>query len=402
MEAVTITLGGMKVMLDEFKERPTEALEGLVRRWQQQFSTALTQLMEAELAVQVGEGTQTGAARNGYAVRQYTIKGIGTLEVRVPRDRQGRYRSTVIPPRQRYDARIGEDMALMHLGGMSTRTIAMYSERFWGRSFSAQEVSEATRRLDGEAEAWRTRPLPGAYRYLYVDGTYVSVRRKTVDKEPVLVVIGVDTDGQRQVLGVQTGAAESATNWQVLFEDLLSRGLDPSKVELGMMDGLSGLEGIFRRCFYRAKVQRCQIHKRRNVMAKVPKRLQEAMRAHLRTVFYNHSERASREAFASLKTEFQSTCPSAVACLESDLDALLAFYAFPEAHWPSLRSTNPIERLNKEYKRRTRSMEIVGNEQSLYTLFAFISLRMERHWRSATFGCPSVAYLKNFSLTQKT
>jgi len=121
-------------------------------------------------------------------------------------------------------------------------------------------------------------------------------------------------------------------------------------------------------------------------------------------VFYNESATASREAFSRLSQRFQRVCPDGVDCLEKDLDAILAFYAFPKAEWPSLRSTNPIERLNKEFKRRTKAMEVLGGEKTCYAILAHISMRMEKTWKKAKIGTSNVVHLKPFQarLTQKT
>jgi len=405
MLRVEVNLAEVKVAIERFRADPVTALDNLVQGWRAQFAGALTRIMDAELELFLGS-RRAGKdnARNGYVGRSFAVKGVGELEVRVPRDRKGRFHSAVVPPRQRYDVRIQQDMALMHLGGMSTRTIALMSERFFGRSFSAQEVSEATASLRGSVDAWRSRRLQVPYKYLYLDGTHFSVRRGDVGKEPVLVAIGVDLDGYRSVLGFQSGDKESSRTWDVFLGELVHRGLDPSAVQLGLMDGLPGLEGIFRKKFPKARVQRCQIHKSRNVLAKVPRRLQEEVRTVMNAVFYNESEQASRAALATFRDQWGRRCPDATACLERDLDAILAFYAFPKMEWPSLRSTNPIERLNKEFKRRTKSMEVIGGEQTMYTILAYISMRMEHTWRRAKVGSTNVVYLKPFEvrLTQKT
>lgn len=406
MLRVEVSLANVKVALEKFRADPVGALEGLVQGWRAQFSSALTQLMDAEIELFLGQERQAGKdnARNGYVDRTFAVKGVGLLEIRAPRDRSGKFISAVLPPRQRYDTRIQQDMALMHLGGMSTRTIELMSERFFGRRFSAQEVSEATATLHASVEAWRSRPLEARYKYIFLDGTFFAVRRKDVGREPVLVAIGVEEDGTRAVLGFQSGDKESATTWNEFLGDLLRRGLNPDAVQLGLMDGLAGLQRTFTQRFRRAKVQRCQIHKSRNVLAKIPRRLQEEFRPAMTSVFYNEGLEQSQKAFASLKAKYGRLCPDAVKCLEDDLESVLTFYAFPRNEWPSLRSTNPIERLNKEFKRRTNSMEIVGGEKSMYTLLAYVSMRMEHGWRSSKVGQKNVVHLNSFevALTHKT
>jgi len=239
---------------------------------------------------------------------------------------------------------------------------------------------------------------------MFLDATNFKMRRKDVGREPVLVAIGVDEEGRRSVLGFQAGDKESSRSWDAFLGDLIHRGVDPAGVELGLMDGLPGLEQVFTTRFRKARTQRCQVHKAVNVLVKVPKRIQPTFIPMMNEVFYNESSAASREAFSRLSQRFQRVCPDGVECLEKDLDAILAFYAFPKAEWPSLRSTNPIERLNKEFKRRTKAMEVLGGEKTCYAILAYISMRMEKTWKKAKIGTSNVVHLKPFQarLTQKT
>jgi putative transposase len=152
------------------------------------------------------------------------------------------------------------------------------------------------------------------------------------------------------------------------------------------MDGLSGLETVFKEEFPKAKVQRCQVHVSRNVLAKVSKKYKKEVADDLRSIFYASSKRKALGFYKQFKEKWEKDFPSAVLSLERSLDACLTFFSFPEEEWISLRTTNIIERLNKEFKRRTKSMEIVAGEVACYRLLAFISLRMELHWRSNPIG----------------
>jgi putative transposase len=203
----------------------------------------------------------------------------------------------------------------------------------------------------------------------------------------VLVAIGVTDTGHKLVLGFQAGDKESATSWREFFRDLKTRGLNGQTVTLGIMDGLRGLETVFKQELPRAKVQRCQLHVARNVLAKVTtKRLKKVVGDDMRSIFYASSWEKALQFFAQFKDKWQREFPSAVKCLESSIDACLTFFHYPEEHWISLRTTNIIERLNKEFKRRTKPMEIVAGEHACYALLAFICLKMELHWRSNPIG----------------
>ncbi len=313
------------------------------------------------------------------------MKGIGEVNVDMPRDRKGEFKTQVIPRSKQYEDELKEDLSFMFLTGISTRTLSMISKRLLGRKISSSEVSNANRVLIDAVEGWRTRDFSEeTIKYIFVDGVNFSMRiSKSIEKVPVLVAIGVTQKGQKMVLGFQSGDKESAPIWREFFKDLKSRGLDGSKVALGIMDGLPGLEKVFKEEFSKAKVQRCQVHVARNVLAKVPKKLKKTVADDLRSIFYASSKQKAMEFFELFKKKWQQDLPSAVKCLENSIDSCLTFFMCPEEEWLSLRTTNIIERLNKEFKRRIKPMEIVAGESACYTLLAFICLKMELHWRTS-------------------
>ncbi len=266
--------------------------------------------------------------------------------------------------------------------------LSLLSNRLIGRKISPTEVSETHRELTGAVEKWRTRDLSGeAIKYIFVDGVNFKMRvDKSIENTPVLAAIGITEKGIKMVIGLQMGDKESASNWREFFKDLKGRGLDGAKIRLGIMDGLPGLEKVFKEEFPKAKVQRCQVHVARNVLAKVPRKLKQAVADDMRSIFYASSKTKAREFFKEFRKKWEKDIPSAVKTLEKSIEACLNFFDFPENEWTSLRTTNIIERLNKEYKRRTKSMEIVAGESACYRLLAFISLKMELTWRSNPVG----------------
>lgn len=353
----------------------------------------LTEMMNAELTHFLGRDPyerkgNVANYRNGSYGRHFTLKGIGDVSVKVPRDRNGEYESQVLPRSKQYEDEIRRDLCLMFLSGVSTRTLSLMSTRLIGRRISHTEVSLANKELIEAVEKWRTRDLSKEpVKYLFIDGVNFDMRMgDSIEKVSVLVAIGVTESGQRLVLGLQAGDKESASNWREFFRDLKGRGLDSSRIILGVMDGLSGLEKVFAEEFPKARIQRCQVHVARNVLAKVPQKFKEAAADGMRSIFYASSREKARKLFAEFKKGWEASIPSAVKCLENSLEACLTFFNFPEEEWISLRTSNIIERLNKEFKRRTRPMEIVAGERSCYTLLAFIALKMELHWRSNPIG----------------
>lgn len=320
--------------------------------------------------------------RNGHYQRTFAVKGLGRLNVKVPRDRQGKYQTKVLEPYKRNEASIEEDVAVLYLLGQSTRSLSLISERLLGTKISASKVSECSGRLIESVEKWRSRRLTESFKYLYLDGTNFSMRiDKKIVKVCVLVVIGVDENGVKQVIALQAGDKESAGTWRQLFKDLKARGLDKRAVKLGIMDGLPGLEKVFKEEFSEAKIQRCQVHVARNIMSKVPQNMKEKVADDMRSVFYADTKKNALKFFDEFKQKYEKDVPSAVKCLEASLESTLCYLSFPKEEWISLRTTNPIERLNKEFKRRTKSMEIVAGEASCYNLLAVISLRMEVYWK---------------------
>jgi putative transposase len=226
--------------------------------------------------------------RNGSYRRRFALKGIGEVPVQVPRDRKGDYQTRVIPKSKQYEDELRQDIAVMFLSGVSSRTLAMISQRLIGHKISSAEVSRCSRELVQAIESWRNRNLSSMrFKYLFCDGVYFEMRiATTIERVSVLVVIGVAENGQKQVISIQSGDKESASSWRETFKDLKRRGLDSQMVTLGIIDGLPGLEKVFREEFPRGKVQRCQVHLARNVLAKVPRKLKQEVADDIRSIFY--------------------------------------------------------------------------------------------------------------------
>jgi putative transposase len=304
-----------------------------------------------------------------------------------------------LPRSKRYEDSIREDLCMMYLTGISTRTLSMLSKKLIGRKISPQEVSNASKELIEAVESWRNRDLSHeGIKYLFIDGVTFPMRVKgSIERVSVLVAIGVSHAGYRLVVGLQAGDKESASGWREFFKDLKKRGLKAEEIRLGVMDGLPGLEKVFKEEFPSAMVQRCQVHVSRNVLAKVPKKLKREVADDIRSIFYASCKGKALKFFDKFKNKFEKELPSATKCLENSIDSCLTFFDFPEEEWISLRTTNNIERLNKEFRRRTRSMEIIAGESACYKLLAFICLKMEMHWRTQPIG----KVLKNLPFYKK-
>jgi transposase-like protein len=353
----------------------------------------LERVMDAEITLFLGQESEVLNKRNGFVTRRFVFKGLGTLQLRVPRDRAGRFETKVIPKGKRYDEALEKDLALLHLAGLSTRTLSQVSRRILGLSVSPQEVSNALATIVPAAKAFLERDLKARrFKYLWVDGTNFKVRRTTVEREPTLVVIGVDESDHKSVLAMVAGDKDARGAWEMVFATLKERGLDGSAVQLGIMDGLPGLAEAFVEAFPKARVARCWVHKLRNVMPLVPRRYQAQFKLDWDKVAYAAGRTAAEACFLQLQQRWQPLAGDAVARLQRDLEALLCHYDFPREHWSALRTTNPIERVNKEFKRRSKSMEQMGSD-GLKALLAFTALRLEFGWSTTPITSAKLANL---------
>lgn len=369
--------------LAEFKQNRIKALEAISVEVRNAVSSAFNGLLNAEMSVFLGQPDQQDNKRNGYRDREYALKHVGAIRLRMPRDRRQRFESSVVPQSEQIDPRLKEDMAVLHLAGLSKRTLAMVSKRILGVEVGKDTVSNSLDLVREKALAFLNRPLDGKrYTALFIDGTNFRIQRRgSTEKEPSLVVLGLDNRHCYSVLAIEPGTKDDAECWKSVFVSLRERGLDIQAVRIGVMDGLPGLEAAFQEFFPKATTGRCWVHAMRNAIAKAPARLRDAFKTKAHKVMYASSEDAARIAFSELKNAMAGDAERAVRCLEKDLESLLAHYRFEKKLWRGLKTTNPIERVNKELKRRTKSMETLG-EKTLDVLMAFTAIRLEFGWQT--------------------
>lgn len=390
---IVINVPDVRNFIKDIQEKPAKFFQMIRYDVRKSVGRYLTELMKEELTEFLGRKHyqrkgESKNHRNGSYSRSYTLKGIGKVAVKIPRDRKGEFQTKVVPRSQQVEDALVDDLSLMFLTGISTRSLALISKRLLGRSISPSKISSANKELAEAVEQWRERDL-SEYRlkYLFIDGTCFKMRvAGSVTTVPVLVVVGVTDTGHKMVLGMQSGDKESASTWRQYFKDLKRRGLAASSIELGIMDGLPGLEKVFTEEFMNAKIQRCQVHVARNVICKVPKKQKQEVADDLRSIFYASNKKKAWKFFYDFEKKWDKELPSAVKSLRYSIGRCLTFFDYPEEEWISLRTTNIIERLNKEFKRRTKTMEIVAGENACYRLMAFIALKMEVHWRSTPVG----------------
>lgn len=317
---------------------------------------------------------RNGVYRRDLATTQGMIE-----DLPVPRTRQG-FRTQLFERYRRRMAELDEAMCSMFVAGVSTAGVGAVMETLTGVQPSPSAVSRVFHRLETEFEAWKSRPLKAHYLYAYADGTYVTVMYNEEGcKMPILAIVGIDEEGKREVLGVCVGEQENQQAWEDLLDDLKRRGI--ARVDLWITDGNQAMLNAIQTRFPHAKRQRCIRHKIDNVLAYVPKKQQERVRDELKAIFYQDSREQAEQELAAFIARYEATYPSTIDCLRRDLGACLTFYDFPRSHWKYLRTTNVIERLFGEVKRRSHKMATAfRNEESCLLMFYAVirSLKFRR------------------------
>jgi len=356
-----------------------EFLRELVQR-------ALQAILEAEMTAHLGAARyERSAGRTGYrnGAKPRTLHTrVGTLELRVPQDRDGTFSTELFARYQRTEQALVLSLMEMYLQGVSTRKVAAITEELWGTAFSKSHVSALTARLDADLAAWRPRPLGAAsYPYLAVDARYEHVRLDgRVVSQGVLVVAGVRDDGCREILSVAVADTESEATYQELFRDLKHRGL--RGVDLITSDDHAGLRAAIARHFQGVSWQRCQVHFVRNLLGLVGAKHRARLGADLREVFAATSAAQAQTAAQACAAAWQAGHPQVAAKLEAEVVDCLACYAFPAAHRPRIRTTNGLERFHQELKRRTRVVRIFPNRASLLRLVTAMAMEQSEEWVS--------------------
>jgi transposase-like protein len=340
---------------------------------------ALITVLEEEVTVLIGANPYERTAsrrdhRNGYYTRDLETS-VGHLEnLPVPRTRRG-HQTQVFERYQRRRAEVDQTISEMFVRGVSTQGVGVVLEQLNGTQPSASTVSRVFHSLDAEYAAWKKRPLAEHYAYCFADGTYFSVVYDDEGcKMPILAVIGVRTDGQREVLAFSVGDRENQDAWEQLLDDLKQRGV--KMIDLWITDGNQAMLNALAVKFPTTPRQRCIKHKMENVLSYVPQSQRELIYPELRALFYQDSRIQADQAVAAFCAKYEKVYPTAVECLERDLEACLTFYAFSRKHWRTIRTTNVIERLFEEVKRRSHKMGAAFRNESSCLLMFYAIVRM--------------------------
>ena len=321
---------------------------------------------------------------NGFYERDWVTR-FGTIRLRIARARDKNF----LPVALRAFQRRADEVALLireaFLRGISTRQVGRIVATFTGEPVSAQTVSRLTRSLDEAVEQFHSTKLQDEWAYLFLDGVSLRMRRAGSRKRVhMLVAYGVKADGTRQLLAFLRSPGESQQDWEGLLRDLYQRGLEGRKLQMIITDGCAGLAAAIRTIYPRALHQRCWVHKMRNILEKVRKRDYDAVKADAQAIYQAHNRRQAQQAFRRFQKHWLADYPSVVRQLERDLPELLNFFSFPRHLWKKLRTTNVIERVFVEVRRRTRPMVCFVNVQSVDRIIYSIFHRFNLEWRNRT------------------
>lgn len=371
----TVTLGEVKGLLCEDRDFLKDLLREVVQ-----------ETLEAEMNDALGacKGERTSERlgyRSGYYPRTL-ITRVGKLELRVPQDRQGRFSTEVFERYQRSEKALVSALAEMYIQGVSTRKVKAITEELCGYKFSASSVSGVVTRLDEQLSQFATRHLEEGFAYLILDARYEKVRESgSIRSRAVLVAIGIDWDGRRQVLGVDLANRESASSWKDFLFSLRQRGL--KGVEMVVSDDHAGLRKAIAEVLPEAVWQRCYVHFLRNALDYLPRKGDDDCLRELRWLYDRRDVNEARKDLAGWLKRWQEKYPKLCAWVEENIEETLSFYSLPHGHHKHLKSTNMLERLNEEIKRRTRVVRIFPNEQSCLRLIRALAVEMHENWIEA-------------------
>jgi putative transposase len=341
------------------------------------------ELMEEEVTALVGAGRyersdERTTQRNGVRHRQWDTR-VGTLDLAIPKLRSGSYFPGWLEPRRRSEQALVTVVAEAYLQGVSTRKVEALVQSLGIAGLSKSEVSRLCASLDFQVQAFLTRRLDGDYPYLYVDARYEHVREdERVQSMAVVVAYGIRADGVREVLGMDVTGSEDIEHWRAFLQSLVARGV--RGVKLVISDAHPGLKQAAFEVFVGAGWQRCRVHFMRNLLARVPKSAQAMVAATVRPIFQQQSREQAQAQLAQVCALLGPRFPKAVELLEEAEEEILAFYDFPSEHWRQIYSTNPLERLNKELKRRSAVVGIFPHRQSVIRLLGALLAEQNDEW----------------------
>ena len=315
--------------------------------------------------------------RNGYRTRDWHT-GAGTVAVAIPKLRKGSYFPSFLEPRRSADKAMIAVIQEAYVQGVSTRSVDDLVKAMGMTGISKSQVSRLCEDIDERVTAFLNRPIEGSWPYLWIDATYVKVREGgRIVSVAVIIAVGVNADGRREVLGMAIGPSEAEPFWTAFLRSLTARGL--RGVKLVVSDAHEGLKAAAKKVFG-ATWQRCRVHFRRNAMAHVGAKQRPMVSAAISTAFAQETKEAAHAEWHAVADRLRERFPRLSKLMDEAEQEVLAYMDFPKEHWSQIHSTNPIERLNREVKRRTNVVAIFPNEDAITRLAGAILLEQNDEW----------------------
>lgn len=389
MPTVTIPVASMEGLLEKLDadDREGDALLSAVR---QNLKMFMETSLELDRTVQLGRARHERSEarsdyRNGYYERDLET-GFGLIrQLRVPRLRKGALTQRLFSRYQRRRCEVERFVRSLFFAGVSTRGVGEVLEILLGFAPSATAVSRMVAAIDGEVKAYHQRLLGDGFVYLFLDGLTVTLKEApSAKKRLVLVAYGITQEGKRVLLDFRLADSESQAEWDRFLRSLIDRGLLGQNLMLITTDGGSGLRAAVRDAYPNTPLQLCWVHKLRNVDGYLHRRNQQACLLGARKIYQAPNRRAALHAFKEWQEAWQTVEPEAVRCLAHDLEALLTFFGCPQEHRKAIRTTNYIERLIRELRRRTRLMGAFADRMSCERLFFGVVRRLAKRWEART------------------
>jgi putative transposase len=346
----------------------------------------LQEVLEAEMTEALGAAKgERSAGRLGHRSGHYgrtLITRVGKLELRVPQDRDGRFSTELFERYQRSEQALVASLAEMYVQGVSTRKVKAVTEELCGHAFSASAISAINKRLDEGLAAFAGRRLEEPFAYLILDARYERVREAgIVGSRAVLVAIGIDHDGRRQVLSVELANRESRSSWKDFLLGLKERGLHG--VEFAVADDHAGLKAALREVLPGASVQRCYVHFLRNALDHLPRKADDDCLQELRWIYDRREPAEARADLAAWLKKWGARYDRLTGWVEENIEETFTYYRLPRQHHKHMKSTNMLERLNEEIKRRTHVVRIFPNAESCLRLVRALAVETHENWLEA-------------------